>query len=221
MTAQDGGAGRRERALATLRCPRCAAALQEEAGALACRGCAARYPIERGIVDFRQAGASAPRSGLAVTPQAIAALSAETWVDAIRDLLAGRDDMTERLEELTAAGRRLELAFTQGAALGLRVTGPGEDTHILLNGAAEPDELCWGNLRFQGRLLYLRRQRDGRLRVRALGLRRLAAPELGLELKARAAVDFELLLADGLQSWPRGPCAALEVMSHGAGSPSP
>ncbi len=120
-----------------------------------------------------------------------------------------------------AAGLRLELAFTQGAALGLRVTGPGEETHILLNGAAEPDELCWGNIRFQGRLLYLRRQRDGRLRVRALGLRRLAAPELGLELKARAAVDFELLLADGLQSWPRGPCAALEVMSHGAGSPSP
>ena len=105
MTAQDGGAGRRERALAKLRCPRCAAALQEDDGALACRGCAARYPLEQGIVDFRQAGASAPRSGLAVTPQAIAALSAETWVDAIRDLLAGRDDMTERLEELTAAGR--------------------------------------------------------------------------------------------------------------------
>ena len=95
-----------------------------------------------------------------------------------------------------AAGLGLELAFTQGAALGLRVTGPGEETHILLNGAAEPDELCWGDLRFQGRLLYLHSQRDGRLRVRALGLRHLAAPELGLELKAHVAVDFELVAVE-------------------------
>lgn len=40
-----------------------------------------------------------------ITEQMIANLSVETWVATIRDFLAGRDDMTEQLEVLTAAGR--------------------------------------------------------------------------------------------------------------------
>lgn len=115
------------------------------------------------------------------------------------------------------AGLDLKIAFDHGEALGLRVTEQGAETHILINRAEEPDEISWGDFRFRGRLLVLRRQDDGGILIRALGLRGLDAPKLGLALNAAKDADFELIRADGPPSWPRGRCAALEVVSGGPG----
>jgi hypothetical protein len=99
---------------------------------------------------------------------------------------------------------------TQGA-LGVGIHETHGDTRLLLNIDAGSDEIAFDDVRFRGCLLVVRLAHDGALEIRALGLRHMIVPTLGLELKAATPVDFELHLRDGHENWPQGPCEGLEI----------
>lgn len=111
------------------------------------------------------------------------------------------------------AVERLEQVVVEGDGLGFHITGPGEETLMLLGLAEEPKTVRWGDVTFHGRLLCLSRSKEGS-RVRALGLERLTAPSWGFELTAQAPADFELLLSGGRVLWPRGPCPQVNLESR-------
>jgi Heparinase II/III-like protein/Heparinase II/III N-terminus len=113
--------------------------------------------------------------------------------------------------------QRLEQVVAESDSLGFRITAPGEDSLLLISVAGGPGLVQWGDVSFQGRLLCLKRGKQG-LRVRALGLERLTAPSWGLELAAHEPADFELLLKEGSVLWPRGPSPLVIVGSHHEGT---
>jgi hypothetical protein len=102
------------------------------------------------------------------------------------------------------------LEGTQGA-LGVCIHESHGDTRLVLNIDAGSEEVAFDDVRFRGCLLVVRLAHDGGLEIRALGLRHMIAPNLGIELKSDTPVDFELHLRDGHENWPHGPCEGLEI----------
>ena len=96
-------------------------------------------------------------------------------------------------------------------ALGVLIHHSRSETRLLLNIDAGSDEVSFDHVRFRGQLLVVRRYRDGALEIRALGLRYMISSTLGIELKSDRAVDFEVHVRDGRESWPRGPCEGLRI----------
>jgi hypothetical protein len=90
--------------------------------------------------------------------------------------------------------------MTHGLVFSL-TSADGDLLLIVATGELETT-IRWQDNVFQGRVVCIRRAPHG-VCVRALGLTALSLPALGLELRARDATDFEVLLRDGTVQWPR------------------
>ncbi len=102
----ERGAGRQGSDLAPLRCPDCSSDLVPEEGFLACGGCARRYPVDQGIIDFRPEAGGTPVTAFAEALPVTKAATPEAWSDAVRGFLRGRDDALDQLDALTAERRQ-------------------------------------------------------------------------------------------------------------------
>jgi hypothetical protein len=107
----------------------------------------------------------------------------------------------------------LDFANCGASGVEMHITGPEDEISILLNSAEDCNENHGEDLNFQGRLLVIRKFFDGRLKIQALGLRRLTSSKFGIDLRADAPVDFEVLVAEGQINWPLGHCSGLDIVS--------
>jgi SAM-dependent methyltransferase len=105
MTSAAGASRDHGAVAGDLRCPRCSAPIRKAGEILICARCDARYPIEQGVLDFRVHDRVAQNPGLDISPRILASLSADNWSLTIRELVSDRDDVMEKVEDLTSAGR--------------------------------------------------------------------------------------------------------------------